>query len=388
MPASSAPPVPSALAPLLTPRGHLLLAAADDEPPLPAALQQRLAERFALGAGHGLLRLGAAEVATVLPPALAWWRDFAARYVTLLCATASDDTASKAAPVAAPDAPDAALLEALIADAPPMRGAEYLNCEGLRALWSQLDAALRSELAASGQSLQDFLKALHPAWNLVGRVHFNLAENRKDAQAPFAFLATYASRVSAHGKAQHLPLSQALREFSDTGGRARLLSLLRPVQSAAEQCEWLAQMVENGEIYHPLRWTPADALRMLGDMPKLEAAGIVVRTPQTWAAGRPARARVQASIGAQAPSLLGQDALLDFKMAVTLDGEALSPEETQALLQGADGLQWMRGRWVEVDRKRMERLLERLRALEQEAAANGLPMGQAMRLLAGASLAD
>jgi hypothetical protein len=28
---------------------------------------------------------------------------------------------------------------------------------------------------ASKVSLQDFLKLRHPAWNLVGRVHFNLA---------------------------------------------------------------------------------------------------------------------------------------------------------------------------------------------------------------------
>jgi hypothetical protein len=51
-----------------------------------------------------------------------------------------------------------------------------------------------------------------PAWNVVGGVHFNLAENRKDEEAPFAFLATYTSRLSAHGQGQHQPLGQALRE--------------------------------------------------------------------------------------------------------------------------------------------------------------------------------
>ena len=47
----------------------------------------------------------------------------------------------------------------------------------------------------------------HPVWNLVGGVHFNLAENRKDPEAPFAFLATYTARSLAQGSAQHLPLS-------------------------------------------------------------------------------------------------------------------------------------------------------------------------------------
>ncbi len=89
----------------------------------------------------------------------------------------------------------------MIADVPSMTGAEYLTTEVLIALWTELDAALRDELAASKRPLQAFLKSLHPVWNLVGRVHFNLAENRKDPEAPFAFLATYTSRVSSHGKA-------------------------------------------------------------------------------------------------------------------------------------------------------------------------------------------
>ena len=367
------------LAPLLTPHGHLLLAPDSDAPSLPAALAQRLTEAFALGAGHGLLQLGAAEVGVILPPSWAWWRDFAARYVTALCATPEGGAIS---------APGEQALDALIADVPPMTGVEYLTTEVLTALWTDLDTALRFELAASKHSLQEFLKARHPVWNVVGRVHFNLAENRKDPEAPFAFLCTYTSRLSAHGRAQHLPLSQALAEFSDGKSQARLLSLLMPVQRAAEQCGWLRAMVDSGEIYHPLRWLPADAYQFLTDVPKLEAAGIIVRAPGTWQAGRPARALVKASIGTRAPSLLGRDALLDFSMEVTLDGERLSAAEIKALLSGGNGLQLLRGRWVEVDRKKLGRMLERFQAIEQAAAEKGLPLAEAMRLVAGASLDD
>ncbi len=83
------------------------------------------------------------------------------------------------------------------------------------------------ELAESKCGVQDFLKRRNPAWNLVGRVHFNLAENRKDPDAPFAFLATYTTRLSAQAKAQHLPLGQALREYAGAANKDRLLSLLR-----------------------------------------------------------------------------------------------------------------------------------------------------------------
>ena len=106
------------------------------------------------------------EVAHHLPPASAWWRDFATRYVTTLCAVPEGAVIT---------APDDQVLDALVADAPPMAGAEYMTTEVLTALWTDLDEALREQLAASKRSLQEFLKTLHPVWNLVGRVHFNLA---------------------------------------------------------------------------------------------------------------------------------------------------------------------------------------------------------------------
>ena len=281
------------LAPLLTPRGHLLAALHDDAPALPAEIEQRLAGAFALGAGHGLLLLGAEQVGTVLPPAWGWWRDFAARYVSCVCALAEfqeidEIHALREGDAAIAPTPDDDTLRRLIADAPPMVGVETLSAALLATLWAELEAALRTELAASKKTLQAFLKARHAAWNLVGRVHFNLAENRKDREAPFAFLATYTSGLSARGAAQHLPLSKALAEFAGGKSRSRLLSLLMPVQRAAGHCEWLREIVEAGDIYHLLRWTAAEAYRFLTDVPQLEAAGIVVRAPGAWRAGWPA----------------------------------------------------------------------------------------------------
>ena len=366
------------VAPLLTPHGQVFPSVDADAPALPEDFRRRLIDAFASGPGHGLLHLGAAQVDTSLPPAWAWWRDFAARFVTALCATPEEGD------MAVP-APDSGALDALIASAPPMRGAEYLTEDTLTALWSAMDAALRALLEASNDTLQAFLKASNPAWHQVGRVHFNLAENRKDEATPFAFLATYATQLSAHGKAQHLPLSRALEEFSGARDRARLLSLLSPVQRAAEQCAWLKDMVTEGDLYHPLRWTSADAWRFLRDVPALQAAGIIVRMPGAWTGGRPSRPSVGARIGSAPPSMLGQGALLDFHMELTLDGERLSAADIKTLLAGGEGLQLIRGRWVEVDGQRLKRLLTRFETIET-SAKDGLPLADAMRLLAGATL--
>jgi superfamily II DNA or RNA helicase len=372
------------LVPALTPHGHLTLTEDRDAPALDPEFAQRLRDAFARGSGHGLLQLGAGEVGTVIPPVFSYWREFATLYVTAVCTQPDLEASQLEARIAAPSDAE---LDSLALIAPPMTGAEYLTGTVLHAMWQELDSAFRREQSESKCGVQDFLKRRNPAWNLVGRVHFNLAENRKDENAPFAFLATYTTRLSAHAKAQHLPLGQALREYAGAGNKDRLLSLLLPVQRAAGSCPWLKTILDAGEIFHPLRWSHHEATRMLRDVPQLESAGVVVRMPAAWRANRPSRPRVTAKIGGSAPSGLGQNALLDFRMEVTLDGESLTSAEIRELLAQSDGLALVRGRWVEVDRERLKRMIEHFGEAERAAAETGLSFGEAMRMLAGANLA-
>jgi non-specific serine/threonine protein kinase len=372
------------LVPVLTPHGVLGLRRSDDGAALPPTLGAQLEAAFVRGSGHGLLSLGADQVGVALPPVFSYWREFGGRYVTALCALpgiAEGATKSVVPP------PRNGALEEMAASVPPMTGAEYLTTGTLAELWRGMDAAFDIELAEASVSVQDFLRGRNPAWNLVGRVHFNLAENRRDEDAPFAFLATYTTRLSMEGKAQHLPLGKALQEYGGARNRERLLSLLVPIQRAAEICPWLKSMVDAGEIYHPLRWSPAHVLQFLQDVPALERAGVVVRMPASWRMNRPARPQVKATVGGKVPSQLGLDALLDFQLEVMLDGETLSKAEITKLLGKSEGLILIRGKWVEVDHDRLARTLEQFEAIERRAGEEGVSFGEAMRLLAGAGMA-
>jgi non-specific serine/threonine protein kinase len=370
----------------LTPQGHLIVDDQDDAPELDARIAGRLTEAFARGTGYGLVRLGAGEVGQALPPMLVWWRGFAARYIGALCLHASG--AGDDGEAALPDvpAPTEAERASLVLTAPMMAGAEYLAPDVLQALWAEMARAFAVSLAAADTGLQGFLTSLNPAWNLVGRVHFNLAENRRDAEQPFAFMATYTTRLSAQAKAQHVPLGQALREYAGESNRDKLLSLLLPVQRAAEHCDWLRPMIDAGEIFHPLRWGPGEASRFLHSLPELESAGVVVRMPATWRANRPLRPTVTGTIGSRVPSQVGLDAMLDFRMGVTLGGETLTEDEIATLLAGTEDLVLLRGQWVQVDRARFERTMEQFRAAEALAARDGMNFAEAMRMLAGAAV--
>ena len=363
----------------LTPQGNLVLEEAADSPPMDNTIAARLVQAFAQGTGYGLMRLGAGEVGRTLPPAFGWWRDFAARYVGGLCLRASDGF------IEVPPPTNSDLIS-LVLTAPLMPGGEYLSTDILLRLWAKIGAAFASSLATAGTDLQRFLQELNPVWNLVGRVHFNLAENRRDPEMPFAFMVTYTTRLSADAKAQHVPLGQALREYSGVKNRDKLLSLLLPVQRAAERCGWLKTMMDAGEIFHPLRWSPREASQFLSSAPDIETAGVLVRMPAAWRANRPARPQVTAVVGAKAPSAIGLHGLLDFRMKVMLEGEPLDDEEITALLAGTDTLVLLRGQWVEIDRDRIEKTIRQFKAAELLAAQSGLTFAEAMRMLAGTAL--
>ncbi|MCX6538558.1 MAG: DEAD/DEAH box helicase [Acidobacteria bacterium] len=381
------------LAPVLTPRGHLLLTEGGEPPGTDRDVATRLLDAFSRGSGEGLLQLGAGEVGTTLSPVLAYWRDFATQFVTAICAHPDAHVSQRADNDHAPDdaaagrfgiaTPEDVVLSNIVAAAPPMAGAEYLTTTVLRSLWGAIETAFARRIATTTTSIQDALQVFNPAWNTVGRVCFHLAENRKDPEAPFAFLATYTHGLSAQAKPQHLPLGQALREYAGAANKTRLLSLLLPVQRAAERCAWLKSMVDQGEIFHPLRWTPREAVTFLRDVEALEQAGVVVRVPANWKSGRPPRPQVTATVGAKAPGGLGLDALLDFQMEVTLDGEPLTPAEIRAVLDGVEGLALLRGKWVEVDRERLRGMIDQFRRIDRAASTNGVTFAEAMRLLAG-----
>ncbi|HET8539759.1 MAG TPA: DEAD/DEAH box helicase [Anaeromyxobacter sp.] len=284
-------------------------------------------------------------------------------------------------------APREGELERLAAAAPPMPGGEYLTSSILASLWHDVLVAWRGEIATAKGTVQEWLAAQDPAWSVVGRVHLHLAENRRDPDRPFAFLATYTTSLAANGKPQHRALGEAVREASSAADRRRLLALLQPVQRASERSALVKGLADSGRLFQPQAWTPAEAHRFLREVPALEESGVVVRVPDWWSGHRPPRPRVTVSVGEKKPAALGLEAMLDFSVRLTLGDEEITEADLLKLREGTDGLVLLKGRWVEVDREKLAEVLRRWKAA-QRSAADGLSFIEAMRLLAGADLAD
>jgi hypothetical protein len=366
----------------LTPQGelHSRESASPDSPTLDGSAGKRIHTAFIESSAHGLLHLATTELQASLLPPFAYARDFARLYLTRLCQTPVDSQSGVIPSVAPPSETDLAFQ---VLQAPPIKGGEYLSTEVLSTWWSELDKHVRSEIEQHPGGLQAYLSERNPQWRLVGRVTLHLAENKRDPDHPFAFLATYIPKLSAQGRVQHQPLGKALREYAGAKNRPALLSLLMPIQRATERSSLVKEMVESGEIYHPLAWTPDSAYRFLQDIPVFEESGLVVRVPDWWKSNRPPRPAVNVKIDARKGTTLDVEALLDFSVNVTLEGEPLTESELKRILQSVGGLVELKGKWVEVDRDKLVEALEHWKEVERDTRENGLSFYDGMRLLAG-----
>lgn len=362
----------------LLPSGHLhCFALIADDTSNNATHHVLIGKAFVRSAGEGLFFLAARKNSENLSPSLQYWRSFACKYLSDRCLMASIDPL-KPDPIGS--FTDAETMPLLLS-VPPMRGGEYLSAAVLQDIRSQLDSWVCEQIALLG-GLGALLAKHAPQWHQVGRVCFHLAENKHDPDYPFAFMATYAPELSEQGNIRYQPLSRALQEYAGARNKKALIRLLSPIQLAAETSVVIKNLVDTGDIYHPLAWTPEEAYLFLKDAPQYEQCGVVVRLPHWWK--KRSRARASITIGEKTGKSFNADALLDFKLHVALGSKPLNKAELKKLLAAGDGLVYMQGEWVEVNQARLREALDHWEMVKVERASSGLTFAEGMRLLAGA----
>jgi non-specific serine/threonine protein kinase len=357
----------------LSPTGYLHWRA-DDVSDAGDSTIAEIARHFDADWRAGLFWLAAQRPQLAAWASLRYWQAFAEHHLTALC-----HVPPEAVEVALP-LPAAAELDRWVLAAPPQRGGEYLSRGMLAGIWEALTAWVQQTARADG-GVHALIARRAPKWRQIGRVWLHLAENKSDMERPFAFMASYTSGLSEAGRVRHLPLGKALEHYAGADNRAALLRLLTPLQLAAKSVDWLRDLVDSGAIYQPLAWDPARAYPLLSSIPQLQECGLSVRVPDWWQA-RP-RPKVSVSIERRSAGL-GLAAMLDFNVGMALGDATLSDADIRELLRGDDRLVQFKGRWVEVDRVRLQQALTHWREVERHAA-DGIGFIEGMRLLAGAS---
>ena len=266
----------------------------------------------------------------------------------------------------------------LLRAVPFASGASCVDRDWLAQAFERLNGVFAEEIGAFSGTVAFYLAEQNQRLRVPERIFFHLVESR-EAEYPFAFLATYASQ-GENGQINHVPLQYALTEYGSD--RGKLLELLACLNRAAELSPLIGSFMETGELFHPLRLTAEEAFELLRKSEDFAQAGILCRMPNWWRK-RYAGVTLSIRLGEKKPSMLGFDALVSVQPELTFDGEPLSPEEIQALLAQTEGLALLKGRWVEVDHERLRSLLDQM-----EAAPEEMTLLDALRLEMGRPESD
>ncbi|HEX2959986.1 MAG TPA: SNF2 helicase-associated domain-containing protein [Chitinispirillaceae bacterium] len=128
--------------------------------------------------------------------------------------------------------------------------------------------------------------------------------------------------------------------------------------------------------------TVQEAFTFLEGFTDFESAGILCRDPRWWR-GTVKKVAVTLSLGDKKPSKVGFEALLDFYAEIHLDDEVISESEAQVLLERAENLVLIKGKWIPVDLKSISATLEKLKQARKLAESESISFSDAIRLLMG-----
>ena len=269
--------------------------------------------------------------------------------------------------------PSQECINQLLMATPYAIGTEFIDKQWIQKRFEELEQIFHSEISTYKGTVAVYLAERNQNLHVPERIFLHLVENKGD-DAPFAFLATYASRKS-DGSVQHMPLQYALTEYKDE--REKLLILLSSLNRAAEVSPFIAELMESGEMFHPLKLTSEEAYSFLKDIEKIEQTGILCRIPNWWRK-KSEMLSVNVRLGEERPSMLGFDALISLQPSLEVDGVRLTQDEIKRLLQQTEGLAFLKGKWIEVNHEKLRKLLE-----EMENIPENLSFRDAIRLEMG-----
>src|SRR5260370_7440408 len=131
--------------------------------------------------------LASGEMGQDLAASLVFGRDLARRFFAAVCHLGEEgfDQWHSIPP------PAEEQLAEMVAEAPPMRGLEYLTVAVLRDLWAELRELVVARAAAFSDGPSAYLRTINPLWPLLDRLPFHLPEQQPAPPNPFALFTTF-----------------------------------------------------------------------------------------------------------------------------------------------------------------------------------------------------
>ena len=251
----------------------------------------------------------------------------------------------------------------IIENAPYLIGLEFVNKEWVLNILAKFNTAYKNIVEKSQKTPMGYVLSRGNLFIIPSRIYFHLVENKDNDDFPFAFLATYTAIENE--KLIHCPLKNALTQLK--ADKNKLSALVLSITEATKESALIKKFVENGNIFYPIKLSEYEAYTFLKEVPFYEQCGIVCRIPKWYTESI---SKIQVDIDERAQFTIHSadgDGLPVPEMIYK--GVVITPEEARSLLEKAEGLEIIKGKWVENNHSEIKKLLSEFDLLSQEGTS-------------------
>nr|WP_207640419.1 DEAD/DEAH box helicase [[Eubacterium] cellulosolvens] len=266
-------------------------------------------------------------------------------------------------------------IDELLPYVPFIAGKEYVTDQWIKKQSEIFYEYYVKEATAFAGTQREFLVEKGINITIPSRIYFHLVENKEKDKYPFAFLASYTA--SRGGRIVHFPLKNAIEEFRSN--KDELNRLIAGITLASKESVFAARYVESGDIYFPIKMGEKEAYAFLKEVPIFEKCGIVCRIPK-WYTETKSTVLVDFSEKELFTlRYLCKNRINRFTPKLIYHGVELTVDEARRFLQRNEGLEIIKGRWIENNHKDLEQLLKEY----EDLAADGTTLLEILKTKAG-----
>lgn len=256
-------------------------------------------------------------------------------------------------------------VDYILDNKPMCLGNEYVNEMWIKSILKKLMSIYKKEISTYRGTVDLYFTNKNNKLITPSRIYFHLVESRED-NASFAFMATYTTKENNNIK--HYPLKYALKEYRNS--LVELQELTKSLYNVSKKSQLIKKLIETGEIFSPIFINAEEAYEFLKEIELYESNGIVCRVPNWWEQ-RDESTLIQINIEQKKKDgygLLSKAALISVTPEMTYNGICITKEEINQLLLQTDGLAYIKNKWVEVDKRKLQYLLDEYEKIKEDGS--------------------
>ena len=261
---------------------------------------------------------------------------------------------------------DEIYLDDLLDEIPFCLGNEYVNLDWLKNILNNLLFIYKNEISNFDGTVDLYFAKKNKTLVVPSRVYFHMVEV-PNGDAPFAFMATYTT--IKEGNITHLPLRSALKEYNNMENEFR--SLTKALYKVAKESSFINGLIQSGEIFSPIYLNTDEAYLFLKEIQIYEKNGIVCRIPNWWNQ-RNKSTTIEIDIEQKKKDGFGYFNicnLIGFSPKMKYQGIDITKNEIEELLIKTEGLSVIKGKWIEIDKNKLKKLLEEYEMIKGDGSS-------------------